>query len=75
MSLRSGHRPRQCSSDPLGDAVRRIARGAAPRKDDVNWRVAELERELQEVRTRINALFFAVLAAALGELAGRMVLG
>ncbi len=75
MSLRSSRGPRPCSPDPLGDAVRRVARGAAPRRDDVNWRVAELERELQEVRTRINALFFAVLTAALGELVGRLVLG
>jgi hypothetical protein len=33
-----------------------------------------MEREVQEVRTRINALFFAVLTAALGDLAGRVVL-
>ncbi len=83
MSLRSHHSPRRCTPDPLGDAVRGVARGATPHKDgekdegkdDVGWRVAKLERELQEVRTRINALFFAVLTAALGELVGRLVLG
>jgi hypothetical protein len=32
-----------------------------------------LERDVQEVRTRVNALFFAVLAAALGNLLGRLV--
>jgi hypothetical protein len=32
-----------------------------------------LERDVQEVRTRVNALFFAVIAAALGDLVGRLV--
>jgi HAMP domain-containing protein len=68
--------------DRLGDAVRRLARHrwtgrATPPAPagEIALRVAELERQLQEVRTRINALFFAVLAAALGDLAGRLVLG
>lgn len=84
------HRLR-CAADPLGDAVRRMARrtssgSSAPPPVEhtatgpeatggIDYRVAELERQVQEVRTRINALFFAVLAAALGDLAGRLVLG
>ncbi len=38
-------------------------------------RIQQLEHEVREVRTRINALFFAVIAAALGDLVGRLVLG
>ena len=69
--------------DPLAAAVRRLASrrarsvapaGSAPPRD-MDSRLTELERELREVRTRINALFFAVLTAALGDLAGRVVLG
>ncbi|MGE3961146.1 MAG: hypothetical protein AB7F65_05635 [Dehalococcoidia bacterium] len=41
---------------------------------DLQARLDALEQEVREVRTRINALFFAVLTAALGDLAGRVVL-
>ncbi|MQA00308.1 MAG: hypothetical protein GEU80_13440 [Dehalococcoidia bacterium] len=66
--------------DRLGDAVRRllaVRRPQAPRPaaDDLPGRLDRLERDVQEVRTRINALFFAVLTAAAGDLVGRLVLG
>ncbi len=69
--------------DPIGDAVRGLlgvrarSRRPEPATDsrDVPARLAALEREVQEVRTRIHALFFAVLTAGLGDLAGRLVLG
>lgn len=68
--------------DRLGDAIRRLVRHRSADRApspmpaaELGLRVAELERQLQEVRTRVNALFFAVLAAALGDLAGRLVLG
>ena len=37
-------------------------------------RLDHLEADLREVRTRINALFFSVIAVVLGELVGRIVL-
>jgi hypothetical protein len=50
---------------------------AAPARD-VHARLDALEHDVREVRTRINALFFAVLTAALVEtivqVAGRVAL-
>lgn len=76
------HRP---EGDRLGDLVRGVARRRARRvappaagdvaAPDVEGRLDALEEDVREVRMRINALFFAVLAAALGDLAGRLVLG
>ena len=70
------HRP-----DPLGRLARDIARVRAKRpaaqeapSRDFDARLDALEQDVREVRTRINALFFAVLTAALGDLAGRVVL-
>jgi uncharacterized protein YceH (UPF0502 family) len=65
--------------DPLAEAARRIAigrsrRAAAASHGDVDARLAALEREVSEVRTRVNALFFTVIAAALGDLVARAVL-
>ena len=76
--------PRAHEADRLGAAVRRFARRRrpaasptvpAPPAPDFGARIADLERQVQEVRTRINALFFAVLTAALVDLGGRLVLG
>ncbi|MCK9487553.1 MAG: hypothetical protein M0R73_12795 [Dehalococcoidia bacterium] len=71
--------------DPVGAAVQGLLalRGGARRtlpdapagSADVAVRLATLEREVREVRTRIHALFFAVLTAGLGDLVGRLVLG
>lgn len=66
-----GHRPRPPRhplSHPVGDAE------ATP-VGDLTVRLTALEENVREIRTRINALFFAVLTAALGDLAGRVVLG
>jgi hypothetical protein len=61
------------SSDRLGDAVRSWRRATSrPPAADVTQQLAYLERDVQEVRTRVNALFFTVLAASIGELAGRL---
>lgn len=74
--------------DPLGRIVRGIARQRAGRAEggkrpelptrDVHARLDALEHDVREVRTRVNALFFAVLTAALVEtivqVAGRVAL-
>ena len=49
----------------------------APRSDSnidpvVETRLAELEREVREVRGRINTLFYSVLSVALLDLVGRV---
>lgn len=61
------------TGDRLGEAIRtwRQARSRPPAAD-LGEQLQYLERDLQEVRTRVNALFFTVLAAALGDLAGRL---
>jgi len=56
-----------------GVARQRTKRVEAPARD-LHARLDALEHDVREVRTRINALFFAVLTAALGDLAGRVVL-
>lgn len=69
--------------DRLARAVRDIAGGMARRRSahadagarpDAVARLDALEREVQEMRSRVNALFFAVLAAGVAELVGRAVL-
>ena len=74
-------------TDRLGVAVARLARGArvalgvpAPRPDaqqgvprDPSARLDAIEREVSEVRTRVNALFFAVISVAIGDLVVRAV--
>ena len=64
--------------DRIADALRGLGVGrprrVPPPEGDLSARLAAMERDLQEVRTRVNALFFAVFAAALGDLAGRVVL-
>ena len=79
------HAPRQTRHrrpDPLGHLVRGVVRQRAKRVEpparDVFARLDALEQDAREVRTRINALFFAVLTAALGDtvlqVAGQVVL-
>jgi hypothetical protein len=61
------------SRDRLAEAIRSL-RGATSRPPTANTReqLQYLERDVQEVRMRVNALFFAVLAAAIGDLVGRL---
>ncbi len=72
----SNRHPR--SGERLAAAVRAILghREASlpPPHHEVPARLASLEREVQEVRTRVNALFFAVLTVALTDVVVRAVL-
>ncbi len=69
--------------DRLAAAVRRLARPSAasrghrahPPAHDLAGRLDRLERELGELRSRITALFLAVIAAAAGEVVSRVVAG
>ena len=56
----------------LGRAFAR--REPLPSNATVELRVAHLEGELGEVRSRVNGLFFAVLSALALELVGRVAL-
>jgi hypothetical protein len=67
-----GHAPQRPPRHP----VRHPAGGGdSVPAGDLTVRLVALEDNVREIRTRINALFFAVLTAALGDLAGRVVLG
>ena len=68
--------------DPLAHAVRDlVTRGLTstpapaietPKHGDDAARLDAIEREVQEIRTRVNALFFAVIAAGIVDLVARM---
>jgi hypothetical protein len=61
----------------LGRAIRALLplrRASGPRPVDISARLEWIERDLGEVRWRVNALFFAVLTTAVGALIERMVL-
>ena len=66
-------RPRR--PDRLAEALRRLAgrERARPPAHDLAARLDYLERDASEVRTRINALFFAVIAVVLGEILSRVL--
>jgi len=59
----------------LAAAVRslRTAREPQPPASDLEARLDYLERDVAEVRSRVAALFFAVLGAGALELVGRWV--
>ncbi len=63
----------------LGTTLRRLARrepvSERPPAHDLAARLDYLERDASEVRTRINALFFAMIAVALGEIVSRVLAG
>ena len=44
-----------------------------PPARDLTEALAYLERDVDEVRTRVNALFFAVLVSALGQLVTKVL--
>ena len=64
----------------LARAIRGLIRDVLPRRrerppaSDSATRLDYLERDVSGVRTRVNALFFAVLSVALADLVGRLVL-
>ncbi|MFA7297765.1 MAG: hypothetical protein WC211_11385 [Dehalococcoidia bacterium] len=56
-------------------ALRRELRGDPPQHPparDFREQLAYIERDLLEMRTRVNALFFTVLTAAIGQLLARL---
>jgi hypothetical protein len=71
-------RPDRTGSERLAEALRQaLTRGEAappPSPHDVPGRLAALEREVGEARTRVNAPFFAVLTVALTDVFARAVL-
>lgn len=69
--------------DRLARAMRALLLGDrtvdAPREADAPHldhaaRLDAIEREVQEMRTRVNALFFAVITAGVADLVARTVL-
>ncbi len=50
-------------------------RHAQPPAADTATRLDHLERDVQEVRTRVNALYFSVIGLAIDELASRVEAG
>ena len=70
------------SSKSLGDALRRLAGRAAPQKtperglsfeDLLNLRMEHLEKQLDEMKGRLNALFLILLAAVITDLMMRIL--
>ena len=60
----------------LARALRGLVGGHAhtrPPARDLTEALAYLERDVEEVRTRVNALFFAVLVSALGQLVTKVL--
>jgi hypothetical protein len=60
----------------LAAAIRALLprRREPPAVDDMPARLEYLERDVREVRTRVNALFFTVIGVAVSDLASRLVL-
>ena len=67
--MRSTHDTRTENERRLAAAVRALRGSPRPRPaaDDLAAQLAYLERSIEEMRTRVNALFFAVLTAVLGQ--------
>lgn len=76
------------SHDRLAEALRVLARArrtappatrheaaAAPSLAEAGLRLAALEREMGEVRSRVNGLLFAVVASVLAQLVSKLVAG
>lgn len=71
-ALRNAARRPGAQADRLARAVRTAAnRWHAPAPTTESDRLARLEDDLHEVRTRVNALFFAVFAVGVTDLIGR----
>ena len=70
------------SSKSLGEALRRLAGRAAPHKtperglsfeDLLNLRMEHLEKQLDEMKGRLNALFLILLGAVITDLMLRIL--
>ncbi|TAK78176.1 MAG: hypothetical protein EPO16_04115 [Dehalococcoidia bacterium] len=74
--------------DRLGEALRAIVRArrtappatrqeaaTPPSLAEMGLRLAALEREVGEVRSRVNGLLFAVVASVIAQLASKLVAG
>ncbi len=71
--------------DRLAEALRVLARArrtaprieavAPPSLAEVGLRLSALEREVGEVRSRVNGVLFAVVASVLAQLASKVVAG
>ena len=70
--------------DRLAEALRVLARArrtapreaaAPPSLAEVGLRLTSLEREVGEVRSRVNGLLFAVVASVLAQLVSKVVAG
>lgn len=73
--------------DRLSEALRALARArrtappatrheaAPPSLAEAGLRLAALEREVGEVRSRVNGLLFAVVASVIAQLASKLVAG
>jgi hypothetical protein len=61
--------------DRLAETLRALLPRARQRPSARTQRIRldHLEEDVREVRTRVNALFFTVIAVALGDLVGRLV--
>ena len=61
--------------DRLTETLRALLPRPRQRPGDRTQRIRldHLEEDVREVRTRVNALFFTVIAVALGDLVGRLV--
>lgn len=71
-------------TDRLGEALRALVRArravpappaTAPSLIEVGVRLASLEREVGEVRSRVNGVLFAVVASVLTQLVTKVVAG
>ena len=68
----------QTQGERLANVLRRIAgveTRERPPADDLRARIDYLERDGSEMRTRINGLFFGLIALAAGELLMRALAG
>ena len=70
--------------DRLGEALRALARArgapthaplTSPSLVEVGLRLSALEREVGEVRSRVNGVLFAVVASVLAQLVSKVVAG
>lgn len=81
MPTTSDHRPPTPPSTPgasrlaraLRDLRRELRGDPRPPARDLHEQLGYIERDLQEMRTRVNALFFTVLTAAIGQLLSRLL--